>query len=385
MIVKKIKRLYARRKAISPIVAALLLIALTVAAVAIVFFVILPLFKTYKMEATIVKIYDTNKDSLYNRIELQLANIGTQTLNISEVIIWICVEEDLGNSSRWVQHTGWTFDNPNDAILLPSEIVNVYISGTMQIGLTIYEYTWYRLEINHNSQINHYFTSWARLNDQVDLSDLLTTFDTFNLTAYGFEGTVDDIHNDENNYLTDDSGDFQLENQSFNYLPVLDEGEFIPFWVTNSVVIFPSENADFEREPQQKIDFSSTPFRARKFFMLGLAGSWGDDFALGAWALNLTFVYTDNSQEEFLLGHEYIDDWYYNSNNPKECVCAPYGKITEINLGEQIEQNGTKTGATIHTHTTRFYFDFYKYIKYIIFTDPNNDDSGPHLISLTFA
>lgn len=383
MIVKKLKRLYARRKAISPVVAALLLIALTVAAVAIVFFVVIPAFRTYRLEANIVKIYDTNKDSQYNRIELQLANTGTQTLNITSVTVWTALQDEIANSDLWLEHPDWYFDNPTQSRLTPSEIVSVFIEGDNQIGLSIYENTWYRLEITYSGATQAYLTEWASLTDKVDLSDLLVGFDTFNLTAAGFSGTVDDLQNPENNYFTDDSGDYQLSNETLNYLPVLDEEQLIPFRVTNSIVIFPSTNADFQRDAQQKLDFSSSPFRAKKFFILGLAGSWGDEFSSNDWALNLTFQYTDNTYESFLLNKSYIDDWYYGSNPGGVCISVPDGLITEIDLGRQIESGGP--GARIHTHTTRFYFDYYKYVKSIIFTDPNDDQSGPHLLSLTLG
>ena len=76
--IKKIKRLYHRRKAISPVVATLLLIALTVAAVALVYFVIIPIFQKHRIEISIDNIKDTNKDSLFDEISLYIVNTGTK-------------------------------------------------------------------------------------------------------------------------------------------------------------------------------------------------------------------------------------------------------------------------------------------------------------------
>ena len=85
--IKKIKRLYSRRKAISPVIATILLIALTVAAATIIYFVIVPLFNTYKLDASVLTIHDTDKDSLYNQVEIQFVNSGTKNINITQVII----------------------------------------------------------------------------------------------------------------------------------------------------------------------------------------------------------------------------------------------------------------------------------------------------------
>lgn len=138
MITKKIARIYRRRKAVSPVIAAILLIALTVAAVAIVYFLIIPSFRTYKLEATIISVNDTNKDSLYNQITMQFANTGTKTVEIYNVTIWVCSAGDQGNVDLWIPLLDWNFSNPNDASIDPSEIdSDVKINGDQQIGLTI--------------------------------------------------------------------------------------------------------------------------------------------------------------------------------------------------------------------------------------------------------
>ena len=384
MIIQKIKRLYRRRKAISPVIAAILLIALTVAAVALVYFVIIPMFKSYKLQASIIKVYDTNKDSQYDQVQIQLANTGTKGINITKLTIWTCIQEDLGNEEKWFEHTGWTFDNPADSYILQSAVEEVYASGGLQIILTIEEDTFYRLEIEYTGRDDPYYSDWAFLNDQVDLSDLLSTFESFNLTAEGFEGTIDDPRRTANNYNTSGGPLYgPLERGGINLLPVLNESTLVPFLVTGSVCVFHStvSASNLTDQPlQQVLDFT-TPFRAKKFFILGLAGSWGDEFPNDAWALNVSIEYTDGTFDENLLGHEYIDDWWYESNQHDECVSAPYGLITEIDLGVQLDS----PYEPLHTHTTRFYFNFYKYVHRIIFTDPGNDQSAPHLLSLTFG
>jgi hypothetical protein len=199
------------------------------------------------------------------------------------------------------------------------------------------------------------------------------------LTADGFEGTIDDPGRAANNYRTNADGDYQLENGSLNNLPVLDEG-IIPFFVGNKIVVFHSTNGNLTEQPLvNTFDFSSNPFRAKKLFLLGLAGSWGDEFPSGSWAINLTLVYTDNSYETHLLNHSYVDDWWYGANPGDECISAPSGLVTEIDLGTQTDT----PHSHIHTHTTRFFYDYFKYVKAIVFTDPGTDQSGPHLLSIT--
>ena len=53
--------------------------------------------------------------------------------------------------------------------------------------------------------------------------------------------------------------------------------------------------------------------------------------------------------------------------------------IALADLGHQVEEQQ----EPIHTHTTRFYLDYFKYVKRIIFQDPGDDNSAPHLISMT--
>jgi flagellin-like protein len=386
-----LKKMYRKRKAVSPVVATLLIIALTVSAAAIVYVIYIRLIRKSSITANVIQIKDSDKDSQYDEITLQIANTGTLVAEIYNFSIWTVPVSLLNNSNYWVEHTDWTFENENDATSNPAEILDVtIITETDQISLSLWEYTYYRLEIFYTGNKNPFVSDWALLNDFADLGDLLVNFDSFNLTALGFEGSIDDPDNNaENNYLTDGSGGYQLTNESVNFLPVLDELELIPFYVSNSLVAFHTDNdPTMDDNPLQQVLNLDSPLRASKFFILGLAGSWGDEFPPSAWALNMTFVYTDGTTEEYLLGHEYIDDWYYTSNQDTsptgsaECVSVPYGLITEIDLGDQIYDSSPHH---IHTHTTRFYFDYFKYIETIIFTDPGTDDSAAHLISITLG
>ncbi|MHA1586056.1 MAG: archaellin/type IV pilin N-terminal domain-containing protein, partial [Candidatus Heimdallarchaeota archaeon] len=118
--IKKIKRLYHRRKAISPVVATLLLIALTVSAVALVYFVIIPIFQKHRIEISIDNIKDTNKDSLFDEISLYIVNTGTKTVEITNVTVWTATTSDLGNSDNWIPHLDWTFNIAAQAISDPS-------------------------------------------------------------------------------------------------------------------------------------------------------------------------------------------------------------------------------------------------------------------------
>ncbi|MEA2071766.1 MAG: archaellin/type IV pilin N-terminal domain-containing protein [Asgard group archaeon] len=376
---RKLQRLYARRKAISPVVATILLIALTVAAVAIIYFLIVPLFSTRKLQAEILMISDSDKDSLYDEIELQVSNSGTSGLNITSIVVWTATESDLGNSENWIQHTGWTFTNPDDSYISQSEVTEVTIQGEQQIGLTIYEDTYYQLEIIYSGAEQPFRTEWVKIVEGIiDISDIITNFDTFDLTANGFEGTIDDPSRAANNYVTT-GGDYSLTMGTYMNLPVLNETDIL-FYITGKVVVFHSPNGNLSNQPLRQHLTLDAPLRAKKLFILGLAGSWGDEFPSNSWALRLMLNYTDGSTETYDLDHDYIDDWWYGANPGDDCISAPSGKVTEIDLGTQVDT----PHSHIHTHTTRFYFDYYKYIDAITFVDPGTDNSGPHLLSITF-
>ncbi len=379
--IKKIKRLYHRRKAISPVVAALLLIALTVAAVALVYFVIIPIFRTYRLDADIVTVSDTNKDSLYDQITIQFANIGTQVVDIYNLTIWISTQSDLGIPDHWIPLPDWTFKTETDATINPSIVKEVKIIGDQQIGLTIEENTFCRVEIMFHGSKNPLLIDWFSLNDYFDEMDLLLNFSFLNFTATAFEGTIDDPSRVANNYRTSGGPYELLENSYFNWLPVLNETD-VQFYVGDAIMIMNGQASGGNLSTIPLVQIAELPiiFRAHKFYLLGLAGSWGDEFPTNAWSLNVTITYTDDSTSEWSLGHDYIDDWWYQSNDINDCTSAPFGNITEIDLGIQDDT----PNRHIHTHTTRFYIDFYKYVKSITFTDPGTDLSAAHIIGITF-
>ncbi|NHK33010.1 MAG: type IV pilin [Asgard group archaeon] len=384
---KTLKRLVRRRKAVSPVISAILLIALTVISVSIVYFVVLPFMNRTNIYAAIYDVKDTNKDSRYDFINLFLSNTGTRSVEISEVIIWTTPKGALGDSSFWIKHEGWEFIRASGNVLLPSNFREESLNGSSQIELTINEETYYRLEIIHSASATPYFSDWTLLNDQVDFSDLVNDYRAMDLQAEGFAGTIDVPGWSSNNYRTTggpEHGPF-FENR-FIWLPVPEETKYVKFFTTGQIVIFHSTYGNLTDQPTfQQIDRTSNPFRANKLYILGLAGSWGDEFPTNAIALTMTVTYTDGSTATWEMGHDYIDDWWYDSNadtsptHISECVSAPYGKIVEIDLGTQLDW----PYEPIHSHTATFHLDVYKYIRYISFTDPGNDASGPHLLSIT--
>ncbi|MHA1773294.1 MAG: archaellin/type IV pilin N-terminal domain-containing protein, partial [Candidatus Heimdallarchaeota archaeon] len=180
---KKIKRLFRRRKAVSPVVATLLLIALVVAASAVVYILYIKLMRKSKLSVELLSVKDTDKDSQYDEITLQLVNTGTLQAEITNMTIWTTRASTLGDQNKWHAHTGWVFVNELDKTLNPSEIKEAKISGEDQISLTFSEYTYYRLEFQYSGSKNKFLSDWKVLNEYADLSDLLISFDSFNLTA----------------------------------------------------------------------------------------------------------------------------------------------------------------------------------------------------------
>ncbi|MCK5159517.1 MAG: hypothetical protein KAR08_10190, partial [Candidatus Heimdallarchaeota archaeon] len=221
---------------------------------------------------------------------------------------------------------------------------------------------------------------WTLLNEQVDFDDVLDNFEVFDLQVYGLEGSIDVPGWPSNNYWTtggENHGPL-LPGQNV-WLPVPGQTEYVKFYYSGKIVIFHSVNGNLTNQPTlQVINRTAVPFRANKLYLLGLAGSWGDEFGSNP-ALTLNVTYSDGSSDIWDLGHEYIDDWWYNSNSGDVCVSAPFGVIREIDLGYQLDS----PGQPIHTHTASFSVNVFKYITYISFIDPGNDASGPHLISIS--
>ncbi|MHA1556068.1 MAG: archaellin/type IV pilin N-terminal domain-containing protein [Candidatus Heimdallarchaeota archaeon] len=88
MLTNKIKSLWARRKAVSPVIATILLIALTVTAAAIVYFVVVPLLKGDG--ELVVMDYDLenkNATPFADTFTVSINNIGTAAVTISQVVV----------------------------------------------------------------------------------------------------------------------------------------------------------------------------------------------------------------------------------------------------------------------------------------------------------
>ncbi|MHA1155915.1 MAG: archaellin/type IV pilin N-terminal domain-containing protein [Candidatus Heimdallarchaeota archaeon] len=378
---KTMKKIIRKRKAVSPVIATILLIALTVVSVALVYFVAIPYFNSTQLFAFVKSVSDTNKDSRYDQIEIMVTNGGSNDVEITSVHIWSVRQGLLGDQDQWIRHEDWELKNPEANNIAPSKIKEMVVEGTDQIELSIDELTFYRLEIEYTGQKYAYISDWKILNDEADFADLLSDFEAFDLQAWGLEGSIDVPGWASNNYNSVGGNEYGplIEGQN-NYLPVINETSYVPFYITGKIIIFHSTNGNLTGQPTvQQINRTDDPFRARKFFILGLAGSWGDEFPAGATALTLNITYTDGSSSIWEMGHEYIDDWWYNSNPGRVCISAPSGYITEIDLGRQSDS----PNQPIHSHTAGFVLDMYKYIQYITFVDPGNDASGPHLLSIT--
>ncbi|MBD3191540.1 MAG: hypothetical protein GF308_12900 [Candidatus Heimdallarchaeota archaeon] len=86
MLERRIKSIWAKRKAVSPVIAAILLIALTVTAVAIVIFVVMPMLRG-KGELVLMsyEFEDTNDNNFADKLIMELSNIGTAEAIVSEI------------------------------------------------------------------------------------------------------------------------------------------------------------------------------------------------------------------------------------------------------------------------------------------------------------
>ncbi|MEA2070550.1 MAG: archaellin/type IV pilin N-terminal domain-containing protein [Asgard group archaeon] len=88
MIRRKIEQLWARRKAISPVIATILLIALTVTAAAIVYFVVVPMLQG-QSEIVLLgyEMDDANANDFADEITVELRNVGTKEVTIESVSV----------------------------------------------------------------------------------------------------------------------------------------------------------------------------------------------------------------------------------------------------------------------------------------------------------
>jgi len=295
---KTLKRLIRRRKAISPVISAILLIALVVVSVSAVYFLILPYMNKVSLYASIYRISDTNKDSRYDRITLFLSNTGTKAVEIIEVNVWTATDETLNDQDAWIKHEEWNFIKTSGNLIYPSIFKEEALTSTNQIELTIETNTYYKLEIYFAGNQAPFTSSWETLNDQVDFSDLVEDFEKFDLQAWGMTGTIDVPGWPTNNYYTYGGPEYgPLISQQNVWLPVIGETKLVQFYFTGKIVVFHSvANGNITSQPLiQQINKTEAPFKARKLFVLGLAGSWGDEFPNGATAITLNVTYTDGT------------------------------------------------------------------------------------------
>ena len=242
---KTMKKIIRKRKAISPVIATILLIALTVASVALVYFVAIPYFNSTTLFAFVKNVRDTNKDSRYDQIEIMITNGGTNNIEITNVHIWSVPQSLLGSRDHWYRHENWQLKNPAANLIAPSKIKEITVEGTDQIMLSTSEQTFYRLEIEYTGQRYAYVSDWKLLNDEADFTDLLTDFESFDLQLLGFEGSIGTPGNAADNYNTSGGPDFGplIAGQNI-YLPVINETSYVPFYITGEIVVFHSTNAD---------------------------------------------------------------------------------------------------------------------------------------------
>ena len=88
MITNKLRSLWARRKAVSPVIAVILIIALTVTAAAIVYFVVVPMLRG-KGELVVMsyELTDSDDTPFADKMTINVQNIGTAEEIITSLIV----------------------------------------------------------------------------------------------------------------------------------------------------------------------------------------------------------------------------------------------------------------------------------------------------------
>jgi len=88
MIQKTLLKLWRRRKAVSPVIATILLIALTVTAAAIVYFVVVPLLRgNPELVLMDYELADTDASDLADELTLTLNNVGTAEATLATITV----------------------------------------------------------------------------------------------------------------------------------------------------------------------------------------------------------------------------------------------------------------------------------------------------------
>ncbi len=129
MIQKTLLRLWRRRKAVSPVIATILLIALTVTAAAIVYFVVVPLLRgNPELVLMDYELADTDASDLADELTLTLNNIGTADANLATITV---IRNDVA--------ANWDFEETDPVVVLQAQetdVVFVASSGADEFGYT---------------------------------------------------------------------------------------------------------------------------------------------------------------------------------------------------------------------------------------------------------
>ena len=271
---------------------------------------------------------DSNKDSRFDQFTFTLNNNYSSILTLYNVTIRVTSSGNLSDSASWSVYNNWHLPSFENITLNPSENKEISLEGNDQIELSVFkEYYCSVLFYNDTfSGTNKIISNWFLLNNCVSLSDLISSYLSLDLQAAGFVGTIDVPGWPSNNYMSTGGPEYGplLPEQNI-YLPVINEPSFVKFYYTGKITIFHSLNGNLTSQPtEQSLNYTTNTFRAQKIFLLGLAGSWGDEFPTEGIALTLNITYTDGRSDIWDLSHEYIDDWWYNSNDGDICTSESF-------------------------------------------------------------
>ncbi|MHA1531920.1 MAG: archaellin/type IV pilin N-terminal domain-containing protein, partial [Candidatus Heimdallarchaeota archaeon] len=115
MIQKILLRLWRRRKAVSPVIATILLIALTVTAAAIVYFVVVPLLRgTPELIMIEYELKDTDASDLADELTMTIKNIGGADANLATITV-----------IRNEEAANWEFEETDPVVIVQAQETDV--------------------------------------------------------------------------------------------------------------------------------------------------------------------------------------------------------------------------------------------------------------------
>ena len=88
MLLKKLERIWRRRKAINPIVSSIIVIIFTITFSAIIYFVVIPLIVKGELVVLDYTLEDTDHTNFVDKITINLENIGNQELSFTSVRVF---------------------------------------------------------------------------------------------------------------------------------------------------------------------------------------------------------------------------------------------------------------------------------------------------------